>query len=256
MGKVICFANNKGGSGKSTSCSNIAVALAKEGKKVLCIDGDMQLNLTLAFCDEERAMQYATSDNNIYGVLIKDVPASECIYQTDIQNVYLLPSNTLMSGAEYELFTKWQRETVLSRALKGVIDDYDYVLIDAPPTLGCVVMNLLATSDRVIIPLEASPWGLFGLANMFDFVQSVKSINPQLEILGVLITKVDTRKNYYKQTIQNLAEAEIPTFNTVIRTDSNIEWAQDRSTPVVAFKPSCRSSKEYLELANEIINKF
>lgn len=254
--KVIAFANNKGGSGKSTSCSCIAAALGKSGKRVLCIDGDMQLNLTLSFFDEEKAFEFAKSDFNMYTLLTRGAEAKNCIRKTEYQNIDLLPSSTLMSGVEYELFAKWQRETILRRAIEPVVksDEYDYILMDAPPTLGCLVMNMLACADHLIVPLEASPWGLFGLANMFDFVQSVKSINPLLEVLGVLVTKVDTRKNYFKQTLEELEKlGNVHVFNEVIRLDSAVEWAQDNSKPVVFYKPSSRASKEFTAVANEIM---
>ena len=254
--KVIVFANNKGGSGKSTSCSCVAAALSKQGKRVLCVDGDMQLNLTLSFFTEEQAFEFAKSDFNTYTLLTKDASAEQCIRATKYDNIDVLPSSTLMSGVEYELFTKWQRETILKRALSGVIESgkYDYVLLDAPPTLGCLVMNMLVCADHIIIPLEASPWGLFGLANMFDFVNSVKGIKQSLTVLGVLVTKVDTRKNYYKQTIEDLHNlGNVHVFGQVIRQDSAIEWAQDNSMPVVFYKPSSRSSKEFGEVAAEIV---
>ncbi len=254
--EVIAFANNKGGSGKSTSCSSVAAALAKQGKRVLCVDGDMQLNLTLSFFDEEQAFAFAKSEHNTYTLLVKDAPARACIRKTPYENIHLLPSSTLMSGVEYELFTKWQRETILRRALEEVrtSGDYDYILIDAPPNLGCLVMNILACADHLIVPLEASPWGLFGLANMFDFVESVRSINASLSLLGVLVTKVDTRKNYYKQTIEDLGRLEgVHVFGEVIRLDSSIEWAQDNSKPVVFYRPSSRASKEFATVAAEII---
>ncbi len=161
-----------------------------------------------------------------------------------------------MSGVEYELFAKWQRETILRRALEEVkaSGDYDYILLDAPPTLGCLVMNMLAAADHLVIPLEASPWGLFGLANMFDFVRNVQSINPSLSVLGILVTKVDTRKNYFKQTIDDLTALEnVHVFGEVIRLDSAVEWAQDNSKPVVFYKPSSRASKEFTAVAQEIV---
>ena len=122
-------------------------------------------------------------------------------------------------------------------------------------SLGCLVMNMLVCADRLIIPLEASPWGLFGLANMFDFVESVKGINSELSVLGVLVTKVDTRKNYFKQTLEQLNElGNVHVFKEVIRQDSAIEWAQDNSKPVVFYKPSSRSSKEFETVAQEIVS--
>ena len=257
--KIIAFANNKGGSGKSTSCSSIAAALSKMGKRVLCIDGDMQLNLTLSFFNEEQAFDFAKSDCNTYTLLTKGVPAKECVRHTEYENIDVLPSSTLMSGVEYELFTKWQRETVLRRALASLKEEgiYDLILVDAPPNLGCLVMNILVAADYLIVPLEASPWGLFGLANMFDFVSTVRELNPALALLGVLVTKVDVRKNYYKQTVESLSALEnVPVFSEVIRLDSAVEWAQDNSRPVVFYRPSSRASKEFESVAGEICEKI
>ncbi len=253
--QIIAFANNKGGSGKSTSCSSVAAALAKQGKRVLCIDGDMQMNLTLSFFDEEQAFSFNRSEYNTYTLLVKDAPVTECIRKTPYENIDVLPSSALMSGVEYELFTKWQRESILRNALDALRKEgtYDYILIDAPPMLGCLVLNILVCADWLIIPLEASPWGLFGLANMFDFVENVKKINPALRLLGVLVTKADTRKNYFKQTLESLGKLEnVHVFEEVIRLDSAIEWAQDNSKPVVYFRPSSRASKSFEAVAGEI----
>ncbi len=114
-------------------------------------------------------------------------------------------------------------------------------------------MNILIASDYLVIPVEASPWGLFGLANMFEFLDVVQTVNPSLKLLGIAVTKVDVRKNYFKQTREILDELEsVRVFETCIRVDSTIEWAQDQSVPVVAYKKSSRSAKEYIELAKEI----
>jgi len=174
---------------------------------------------------------------------------------TPYENLDLIPSSTLMSNMEYELFTKWQRELLLKKGLRTVCQsaEYDYILIDAPPTLGGWVMNILCASDYVIIPVEASPWGLFGLANMFEFLQDVFAMNENLKLLGIAVTKADQRKSYYKQTIENLKQTEdVHVFEQVIRIDSEIEWAQDNSKPVAAHKRSARSAGEYMELAKEI----
>lgn len=253
---TICFTNNKGGSGKSTTCSNLGAAMARAGKKVLMIDGDMQLNLSLSFFSEEWVLERAASEMNLYHAIGKQQDLTEFIVPTPYENLDLIPSSTLMSSIEYELFTKWQREFILKKCLQKVKDSgvYDYILIDAPPTLGGWVMNILCASDRVIIPVEASPWGMFGLANMFEFLNQVKQIAEGLEVLGIVVTKVDTRKNYFKQTMETLREMEdIYVFETCIRVDSAIEWAQDNSIPVVEYKKSSRSAKEYTALAEEVI---
>ena len=188
--KVIAFANNKGGSGKTTTCSNVALAMAKSGKKVLLIDGDMQLNLTLSFFDEEKALGFATEDKNIHTAIKAEKDLTDFVAETAYEGLDIIPSSSLMSSVEYDLFTKWQREFILKKCLSPILARgyYDYVLIDAPPTLGGWVMNILAVSDFIIIPVEASPWGLFGLANMFDFISQVKNLNPNLEVMGIATT--------------------------------------------------------------------
>ena len=260
MGKTvtICFTNNKGGSGKSTTCSNLGAAMARAGKKVLLVDGDMQLNLSLAFFSEDWVLEHAQGENNLYYAIGKQADLTDYIVHTPYENLDLVPSSTLMSSIEYELFTKWQREFILRKCLQRIKDSevYDYILIDAPPTLGGWVMNILCASDKVIIPVEASPWGLFGLANMFEFLNEVKQISPELEVAGIAVTKVDTRKNYFKQTMETLHQLEsIYVFEHVIRVDSSVEWSQDNSVPVVEYKKSSRSAKEYTELAEEVMNR-
>ncbi len=252
---TICFANNKGGSGKSTTCSNVGYSLAESGKKVLMIDGDMQLNLSLSFFDEDTVLEMAQSEKNLYTAIKEQKDLTDFIVKTTYENLDVIPSSTLMSGIEYELFTKWQRELILKKCLKNIQESgkYDYILIDAPPTLGGWAMNLLCASDYLLIPVEASPWGLFGLANMFEFYSVVTDIAPQLKILGIAITKVNERKNYFKQTLQSLNDMkEFYIFNSYIRIDSTIEWAQDAGKPVASFKKSSRASQEYEALANEI----
>ena len=257
--QVICFANNKGGSGKSTTCASLAYAFAARGKKVLVIDGDMQLNLTLSFFPEEKALEFAQGENNLY-IAVKNQKGLEGdIVHTEYANIDLIPSSTLMSSIECELFTKWQREFILKKLLSPIKESgvYDYVLIDAPPTLGCWVMNVLIASDKIILPVEASPWGLFGLANMLEFIGQVKELAPSLELAGVVVTKVDERKNYFKQTIETLRSTEgIRVFDHVIHLDSSVEWAQDNSKPVGSYKKSSRSAVEYGLLADEILKSI
>lgn len=252
---TICFANNKGGSGKTTTCSNIGYALTLLGKKVLLIDGDMQMNLTLSLFEEDEVIEMAQGKKNIYYAMKEQKELTDYIVPTVYDNLHLIPSTTLMSSIEYELFTKWQREYILKKALRPVKEsgEYDYILIDAPPTLGGWVMNVLCASDRLIIPVEASPWGLFGLANMFEFVRDVQEIAQELSLMGVAITKVDTRKNYFRQTMDNLKELnDVYVFENYIRVDSSIEWSQDHCKPVLVYKKSSRSAEEYMEMAKEV----
>lgn len=257
--KIICFANNKGGSGKSTSCANIGYTLAVKGKKVLLLDGDMQLNLSLSFLNEDQVLELAASEENLYYGIKNQKNLQDYIISTPYENLDLIPSSTLMSSIEYELFSKWNREKILKKGLESIRESgaYDFILIDAPPTLGGWVVNILAASDYLLIPVEASPWGLFGLANMFEFVGSIREVTEGLEVLGIAITKVDERKNYFKQTIDSLREIpDVQVFDSYIRVDSSIEWAQDNNKPVLAFKKSSRSAKEYEALTEEILREI
>ena len=252
--RVICFANNKGGSGKSTTCSNVGYFLAESGKKTLLIDGDMQLNLSLAFFDEDRVLALAGGEKNLFNAIKKQDDLSDYVVSAGYENLDMIPSSTLMSSIEFELFSKWQREYILKKCLKNLRDSgkYDYILIDAPPTLGGWVMNILAASDFLIVPVEASPWGLVGLSNLFEFLSEASGIAPDLKIAGIAVTKVDGRKNYFKQTMETLKELPAHLFETYIHLDSNIEWAQDNSKPVGKYRRSSRSSKEYQLLTEEI----
>ncbi len=253
--KTICFANNKGGSGKSTTCANVGYALSTMGKKVLLIDGDMQMNLTLSFFNDEVSLEMAKGRQNLYRGVTEEKDLSDFVVETEYKGLDLIPSSTLMSGIEFELFTKWQREFILRKGLQSIKESgkYDYILIDAPPTLGCWVMNIMCASDYLVIPVEASPWGLFGLANMFEFYEKVKGIAPDLSLLGIAVTKASERKNYFKQTIETLSSLDnVRLFKTIIRVDSAVEWSQDVSKPVMAYKKASRAAAEYMELAKEI----
>ena len=253
--KTICFANNKGGSGKSTTCANVGYALSTLGKKVLLLDGDMQMNLTLSFFDDEISLGYAKSDKNLYRGVVGQRDLTDFVISTEYKGLDIIPSSTLMSSIEFDLFAKWQREFILREGLRKIKESgkYDYILIDAPPTLGCWVMNIMCASDYLVIPVEASPWGLFGIANMFEFYEQVKRISPDLSLLGIAITKACERKNYFKQTVETLSSLEnVRLFDTIIRVDSAVEWSQDQSMPVMAYKKNSRAAKEYMDLAKEI----
>ena len=254
--QVICFANNKGGSGKSPTCANVGYELTQLGKKVLLIDGDMQLNLSLSFFSEEDVLKFAQSEENLYYAIKNQKELKNYIISTPYENLDMIPSSTLMSSIEYELFTKWQREFILKKGITSIkeSEEYDYILIDAPPTLGGWVMNILCASDGIVIPVEASPWGLFGLGNMFEFLEEVKQVATDLKVLGIAVTKVDTRKSYFKQTIDSLKNLEeVPVFETYIRVDSNVEWSQDNNMPIMAYKKGSRSAQEYMLLTEEIL---
>ena len=230
--------------------------MVTEGKKVLLIDGDMQMNLTLSYFDEEAALGFNESGENLYTAIKKQQELTPFIRHTAYESLDLIPSSILMSGIEVDLFTMWQREFILKQGLAKIKEsgEYDYILIDAPPTLGCWVMNIMCASDYLIIPVEASPWGLFGLANLFEFYEKLERIAPELKILGVVVTKANERKNQFKQAIEVLGSLEnVRLFDTYIRVDSAIEWSQENSLPVMAYKKTSRAAQEYLTLSKEVM---
>ena len=146
--------------------------------------------------DEDTVLGFAQGEKNLYEGIKRQDDLSDYIVHTSYEGLDLIPSSTLMSSIEYELFTKWQREFILKKGISSIKEsgEYDYILIDAPPTLGGWVMNILCASDEIIIPVEATPWGLFGLGNMFEFLEEVRQIAPDLKLGGIVITKVDTRR--------------------------------------------------------------
>ena len=224
---------------------------------MLIIDGDMQLNLTLSFFNEDKALEYASNGKNIYTAIKEEKDISDFVVSTEYEGLDIVPSTSLMSAIEFDLFPKWQRDFILRKCLEPtrIRGYYDYILIDSPPTLGGWVMNIMCASDFVVIPVEASPWGLFGLANMFDFIGKVREISPRLNVMGIMVTKADERKTYFKETLKTLKESEdVKVFENYVRVDSTIEWSQDNSKPVVAFKKYSRSALEYKKLAKEIVD--
>ena len=201
-------------------------------------------------------LKFSQIEENLYYAIKNQKELKNYIISTPYENLDMIPSSTLMSSIEYELFTKWQREFILKKGITSIkeSEEYDYILIDAPPTLGGWVMNILCASDGIVIPVEASPWGLFGLGNMFEFLEEVKQVATDLKVLGIAVTKVDTRKSYFKQTIDSLKNLEeVPVFETYIRVDSNVEWSQDNNMPIMAYKKGSRSAQEYMLLTEEIL---
>lgn len=249
--KVIGVVNNKGGSGKTSVCGNLAFALSELGNKILLIDSDMQQNLTHS---------YNLSDNpkNLAVAVLAEDSLENYILKTEYENIDFIVADLKLSTIDMVLFTKIQRENILKRLLKPVIDSgiYDYILIDTNPTLAILNFNVINASNYVIIPVELSSFGLEGLDVLIDFIKGVQKMNDTLKIAGIVINKYDVRKkSITTQSEEILREAYNDlVFESIIRVDTSIENAQMMNIPVLRSHTNSRIAKEYRDLAKEVNN--
>lgn len=252
MARTIALINNKGGVGKTTSCLNIGVALSLLNKKVLLVDIDPQGNLSDAFISINR-VQYTIKNllegdiSDINQVLIKGVK----------QNIDLLPSNNLLNGTEEKLLNKMSRETILKRILEPIKNNYDYILIDCPPSLSLLVLNSLTASSEAIIPIATEYHALTGTNTILQTIGQVKQLlNSELRLSGVFITKYDERTNNdreIKEAIQN--NFKDLCYKTIIRTNVRIKDATNSHKSVIDLDPQCNGAIDYINLAREIISQ-
>ena len=250
--KIIAFSNQKGGVGKSTSCINISAVLGNEGYKVLVIDMDPQANTTSGLGADDKKIA-----RNIYHCMVNDlVFDTQTIVKTEFKNVYVIPSDIVLANAELELAAAMGRECILKDIIQqSDLADYDYVLIDLPPNLGLLTINGLVAADKVIIPIDVSVFALAGVSQLVSVIKSVKKkLNPGLEILGAVLTKVDSRTNLSKEIYTLISDIfKDKLFKSVIHQSIKIAESQKEQKPVTYYDPKCNSSKEYIALTTEIL---
>jgi len=251
---VISFVNNKGGSAKTTTCANVGYSLSKLGYRVLLVDGDMQSNLSLSFLEEDRVLEVSQSDRNLFYALKNRSGLKGFIVGTPFCNIDIILPAVTVHRDNYPGFSEDGGAGILRECMKDILTsgDYDYILIDSPPTLGDWVLNIMNASDFLIIPAEASPWCFFGLANLLEYVG--KAVDPgRSEIMGVVLTKVDERKRYLKQARETIGGLKgLHVFNCCIHMDSSVEWAQEFSKPIMEYRKTSRAAREYFELSKEV----
>ena len=252
MGKIISFANQKGGVGKSTSAINIAAALGQMGKKTLLVDLDPQGNTTSGVGINKK--QIKTSS---YDVLIARADVQSAITNTAFTNLDILPSNITLAGAEFELVDTENRESRLKTALDKIKDIYDYIIIDCPPSLGLITANALTAADTFIVPIQREYYALEGLSQLMSTVRRIKrQYNYSIELEGVLLTMYDGRLNLTQQVVEEVKKF-FPgkVFGTVISRGVRLSEAPSFGMPVIYYDKSCKGSFAYTELAKEIIAK-
>ncbi len=251
MSRIIAIANQKGGVGKTTTAINLGACLAVAEKKTLVVDIDPQGNATSGLGVAKEQVE-----RSVYDVLVDDVPLDEVIIrQTHFPCLDVLPATRDLVGVEVELVGRAGREGILRRALDGVRERYDYILIDAPPSLGLLTLNTLAAADAVLIPIQCEFYALEGLSQLLNTVRIVqKNLNPGLQIEGVLLTMFDNRLNLSKQVAEEAREYFGATlYRTTIPRNVRIAEAPSFGKPIVLYDILSSGARSYLSLAQEVI---
>ncbi len=252
MTKVIAVANQKGGVGKTTTSVNLAACLGALGKKTLLIDVDPQGNATSGVAVDKRSIGKST-----YNLFVDEEKADSCLIKTQYQNLDLLPSSLDLAAAELEIAEKNNRVSLLKNSVLHIKYDYDYIIIDCPPSLGLITANALTLADTVLVPIQCEYYALEGLSQLMNTVRRVKrQYNENLDIEGVLLTMYDGRLNLTQQVVEEVKKFfPRKVFKTVIPRGVRLSEAPSFGMPIIYYDKSCKGSLSYSELAKEITDK-
>lgn len=252
MAYILTLANQKGGVGKTTTAVNLAAFLGKKKKKVLVIDLDPQGNATSGLGIDKSEL-----DSTIYDVLVNEEPIADSIWESSAANVSICPTNINLAGAEIELVNVMSREQVLKSALAPVKDDYDYIIIDCPPSLSILTINALTASDGIIIPIQGEYYALEGLTQLVDTINIVKKkLNKNLSILGVVLTMFDRRTQLTRQVEEEVSNYfGDKVFNTHIPRNVRLAEAPSHGVAILDYDKNSKGSKAYESLAAEVIKR-
>ena len=251
MSKVIAVFNQKGGVGKTTTNVNLTASLGTMGKKILVLDLDPQGNTTSGYGIEKHAVE-----RTIYDVIIDGVDISETILKTEFENIDIVSSDTDLAGCEIELTSRNNREYILKNAIEKVRDDYDYIFIDCPPSLGMLTINSLTAVDSVLIPIQCEYYALEGVSQLMGTIKLVKSrLNPELDIQGVVLSMFDGRANLSIQVVEEVKKYfRGSVYTTLIPRNVRLAEAPSHGMPVHYYDSKCKGAVAYMELAEEFID--
>lgn len=252
MGRIIAIANQKGGVGKTTTAVNLSSCLAAAEQKTLLIDMDPQANSTSGLGFDKN-----TDDPSVYEVLIGKKPAREVVKQTDLSFLHMIPSAQALVGAEVELVSMLSREQKLKEALATVIDEYDYIIVDCPPSLGLLTINTLTAADSVIIPIQCEYYALEGLGQLINTINLVKQhLNPELDVEGVLLTMYDGRLNLSKQVSDEVRKHfDQKVYETVISRNVRLSEAPSFGKPIILYDILSTGAENYMSLTKEVMSR-
>ena len=252
MRRTIAIANQKGGVGKTTTAINLSACLAEKGKKVLAVDMDPQGNMTSGLGVDKDSVE-----NTIYNLIIGEAKMEEVLIKDVLENLDIIPTNIDLSGAEIELLDVEEKEYIVRKEIDKIKDNYDFIIIDCPPSLSMLTINAMTTADSVLVPIQCEYYALEGLSQLIHTVELVRDrLNPKLTIEGVVFTMYDARTNLSLQVVENVKDnLEQTIYKTIIPRNIRLAEAPSYGIPINKYDPKSAGAESYLRLADEVIDK-
>ena len=252
MGRIIAIANQKGGVGKTTTAINLSACLVEEGKKVLTIDMDPQGNTTSGLGVEKDELKYT-----VYELMLDECTIRESMVQTEIENLFLLPSNVNLSGAEIELLGIEEKEYVLKNAVDYIKEDFDFIIIDCPPSLSMLTVNAMTTADTILVPIQCEYYALEGLSQVMKTIHLVKKkLNPSLEMEGVVFTMYDARTNLSLEVVESVkSNLQQNIYKTIIPRNVRLAEAPSHGMSINLYDSRSTGAESYRLLAAEVMSR-
>lgn len=252
MGRIIAVANQKGGVGKTTTSINLSACLAEAGKKILVIDLDPQGNTTSGLGIDKNQME-----NSVYELMLDECTVKQSVHKTPIDNLNLIPSNVNLSGAEIELLGISEKEYILKGAIDYIRDDYDYVIIDCPPSLNMLTVNAMTTADTILVPIQCEYYALEGISQLIHTIDLVQErLNPHLKMEGVVFTMYDSRTNLSNEVVDNVKNNLNTTiYKTIIPRNVRLAEAPSHGLPINLYDSKSAGAESYRLLAKEVIDR-
>ena len=252
MGRIIAIANQKGGVGKTTTAINLSACLADKGKKVLAVDMDPQGNMNSGLGLDKESIE-----KTVYDMIIGESDIEEVLQKEAMENLDVLPTNIDLSAAEIELIDVENKEFIVRNSIQKIRDNYDFVIIDCPPSLSMLTINAMTTADSVLVPIQCEYYALEGLSQLIHTVELVKDrLNPDLEIEGVVFTMYDARTNLSLQVVENVKDnLQQNIYKTIIPRNIRLAEAPSYGMPINQYDPKSAGSESYMRLADEVISK-